>query len=492
MAYTLKINGERVYPPKAAGPRVTLDTFSRDYEGPSTLQITVQGVWQSPPYVPDSVVELWRDKTLIFDGLLQLPRPSLNLSMGPSIIYQAVDRSFAADMRPIVAVDGTPTIGNLPQGPLDVLIAKLCETIGSGLAQLGIVHPCEYAGGAGSLESGASGVSGSLDGGIRQLAAGAHGAKVLLSCDGTNRKYRLINAMASPVFDVVLDVQRVLEWALEPKIDGRAGAVALMPQRVQGRMGGVLACNLVPAWDRELESQWTLGHAFTAAGEDGAEDPLSAVFRKWSFKKHGEQVGKEAELTAMIEGRAFLPRRWKVVEIASVDWDERTLMLKLPGIEALANGVAGRMNPNIAGKAAAADARLRYTVNKDAPIDLPLVRIPASGFGGEAYQACPITCANELRITSPGGVDREKFCKQAFDVYSKPVAQGTVTLLGDCPEELWWLDRRISFKTAKFGATGYEHLQAPLLGIKVEFAGGGKTTLDFSTDRKDLMQGKPS
>jgi hypothetical protein len=187
----------------------------------------------------------------------------------------------------------------------------------------------------------------------------------------------------------------------------------------------------------------------------------------------------------------LIPPRRKIVEIAKVDWDDKTVTLKYPAIQQVVYGIGARSNPNIPGKSVAAEVNLRYSLSGTNTIQTPLVRIPAAGYAGEAYQAAPVTCANELRLSPPALRDVAAFAQQCFNVYSKPAVSGSVTLPGDLPEEFWWLDRRVNFKTWSHGVTSYERIGAHLLGISYRFGGGGSATLDFSTDRRGMLQGTP-
>lgn len=114
---------------------------------------------------------------------------------------------------------------------------------------------------------------------------------------------------------------------------------------------------------------------------------------------------------------------------------------------------------------------------------------PGNGYSGRAYALAPITCGYERLIAVPAGVDAERYVVQAFNVLSEPVVSGRLPISGDLPNALWMLGRRINIKRQSGGTTGYENLAAPLLGITVEFEGGGRCELEFSNDKSALLRG---
>ncbi len=480
--------------PPPTGSVVSLETFSRGYDEPSSLVLRVDGDWRTAAYPADAVVDLRRDGVIVFQGLLDVPRPVLSTSSYPGMRYTAYDLCRALDGPTALTESGSASV-RLSSGPLSSVVDQFLLLVADILTEKGVSDECAYVGGAGAIQAlPVSLDAASIDDGFRQIAAAAPGVRVFLSPDpaGDLPKYTFVNLFGSPTHDLVMDETRVPELNIYRSLDGRAGAVKTLEGVTQGSADVEITERywMVPAWDASLESRWTW-HDAGERDNDGAETELSAVHRRFSFAAFTDAIGPDTPMGVEIcSVWDDTNSRWRRVTILSLDWEARTLTLVLPALRQLGNWVGHRFNPNEPGRAKGATVRLCYSLSGavGTPIFIQSVRHPATGFAGPVFDLAPMTCGYEAVITVPAGVNTEAYVRDAHTALSQPVTVGSIPLDEDLPADLWYLDRRLNITTASHGETGFEDLGAPLMGIRVAFAGGVSAVLEMEKDPSILLR----
>lgn len=494
--YQLYIDEELVLQSPGDGAPVSvisLVSFERTYDAPSKLVFVVHGDWRSPPYSADAIVALFVDEVLVFHGLLDLPRPTVRAGGYPAIEYAAYDRGRALTGPTVLGEDDRTSI-ELRSGALSTLIDTYLERVQDLLTTHGFDDVVDYVGGASTVQAMPVTLDAEpVDGGFHRIAAAAPGVHVFIKPYAGGHRYCFVAVFAAPTYDLVLDgAIRVEELNIQQSIDGCAGAVRTLMGQTMGQADVQLPHEtaLAPAWDTELEAQWTWRQAFTKDAS-GAPTAMAAVFRRFSFEAVGDEITPETPMAAMVQVVGGEDSVWQQQAIVAVDHDAKTLDLNLPAIKSLSRFKPGRLNSHVPGRAKAAPAKLRY--NREATASTPIIiasaRHPAEGYSGRAYTLAPITCGFTQIIQAPPGVNIADYVISAHAALSEPIVQGDIQISGELPAALWFLSRSINLTTAEHGSTGYEALAAPLMGIRVEFSAGGWARLSFSADHTDLLRG---
>ncbi len=498
-SYSLMINGVTVAASSgpigsspAPGASVSLVSFERNYDDPSELVFRVLGDWRDTPYPPDSSVVLKVDGVIVFEGLLHLPRPVLATHEYPAVEYTAYDRSRALRGPAAVNAQGFPEI-NLPGGTLASVAAAYFALAADELTARGVSASPAFNSGADAVACFPVSINGeTIDEAVRQIAAAAPGVRVLMAPPasiGGDSVYTFVRLMESPLFDVTLDDERVQSLDIQPNVDGRCGAVRTLGGQTQGSadVEAEEDVALTPAWNPALEPDWRLRDAYekTPAGSPFDADK-SLVFRAYTWEDDGITEDRiRRAMIRIVDDPNPLDAVWQPRAIESVDAENKTVILKRPAIPPyhLRNRLQA-LNPNHKGRSVAVPAKLRVAESGTAstPIYIVSFRVPEDGFAGRAFQMMPITCGYEKTVVVPGGVDREQYANDAFAALSEPVVTGSVPLDEGLPAALWRLDRRINLRTNSHGATGYEDLRAPLLGVSHQWAAGETATLQFNRD----------
>ncbi len=497
--FQLFINGVRVLASPEAGGQssqseVSLISLERTYDDPAKLVFRWGVDWRPSPYAADSLVELVRDDVVVFSGLLDLPRPVASVRQHSAIEYTAYDLRRALGFPPAMAAEDNASI-RLDTGPLQDVVAAYLEYVGDTLAAYGMDPTIEYQAGAGGIQTLPVSLSAeTVDGGFRQIAAAAPGVNLLVNPPavlGGASRYTFVNVFSSPTHDLVIDQTRVPTLNIQQSIDGRYGAVRTLEGQTSASADTTLTTirDLVPAWDPDLQDQWRVQHAYAVDG-DGAPTELSQVYRRFSFAAFANLIQEDTPMVALVE---ILPDEVNAVfqrfEIASKDLAAQTVTLNLPAIKGLSHGT-GRFSPLEPGRGKPAPVRLHFSesATASAPIIINSARFPAQGYSGRAYGLAPTTCGAEKIITVPAGVNIEDYVRDAHAALSEPVTSGAIPLNDDLPADLWFLNRRINVTTESHGSTGFESLAAPLMGIRVEFAGGISARLDLHRDRSQMLR----
>lgn len=184
---------------------------------------------------------------------------------------------------------------------------------------------------------------------------------------------------------------------------------------------------------------------------------------------------------------------WQQVSIAKLNLSASLVLLNLPAIMPLGSR---RYNPHEPGRAKPGPARLAFSRAGEVstPIIINSYRWPPEGYAGIAYQLAPITCGYEKVVQVPAEVNAEAYVRDAHAAVSEPITSGQIPIRGDLPDDparpegMWLLSRRINVTTGSHGDTGHEALRAPLMGFRVDFAGGVSATLDLEYDRSEMLE----
>lgn len=492
VAYSLFINDSLVSQPDIP---IVLDNLTRSYDAPAVLTFRLAGDWRPARrynWAADSPVRLEQDGQTVFAGLLDLPEPVAQQN-NYAVQYRAFDHSRV--YRSAVSTDGWTTIV-LDAGPLATVLAQYLAHVGATLESIGVSRLPLFGGGAESINCLPSMiVNSTIDAGMRQIAANAPGVRCYMHPKNPNDAqdrpaYAFVNIFGTPYYPVTLDVTRIEQFTVRQSLEGRAGAVRTTARTATGQP--VQSTQpLRPAWNGALEESWTIEQA-TSLNEDGTESEMSPVYRLWSFADVGGAVNQSGPVSAEIRLPGFEPVLYAKVEIASIDWTTKTVLLKYPAVYSPGRrNPSGAKNVHVPGSAKpASEVRLLFTVSgSGGGAAFPGARYPETGFAGRAFAMAPISMAYERQVDVPPGVDYVAYARDAWAAISEPLVEGTLPILGTMPYDLFFMDRRITFRTGTHGPTGYEGLNAPINGVRVAFDKGESVEIDFSTDRTIVLRG---
>lgn len=466
-------------------------SLERSYDGPAVLTMFVRGDARRRTYSADATVILTRDDDVVFTGLLQLPRATAQTGDPGGTEYQAVDRSTLAANRRAVDSNGA-TKWQSGYGELSAVANGFLAKMAGALGPVGVEVSARFinCGGIPIYPLAFDGVS--IDAGLRQIAAAAPGVRLLMGPGDS--QYVFVGAYRSP--ELLINASSEILGAVDiiQSLEGCCGAVKTNSRNetLSYALAGI--ADLQPAWDSSLQSQWSLVNAMSM-NTDGSEGGLSSVFRVFRIvppmllppPRDGDEM--------WVEQRApdgTLPP-WNRRDISRIDLAAGLVETRDPIIGYIKPTKAGRRNAMIPGQSLPGIARLRYVQRGSGEHTVEGSRYPLSGYQGRAVQLAPISMAFEKLIEVPalpqGSFNHALYARAAWEVLSEPVTQGTVTIAGDPPAGIFGLDRRISLAATSGAPTGYESMRAPLNGIRIEFAGGMRTTLSFNTQRSVLLAG---
>lgn len=518
--YTLKIDGHL----PEARLRCGLVGYERAYDGPAAVKFRCDTDWANPPYGGDRIVELWLPGATeddapvrLFEGLLNGPAPFVTADNHRYVEYEAVDRcSLAAKLYPKNQYGNYSF--NLRSRRLGAVLEEwLAYTeVKQALDDAGIDRAVVFTGGAEEIENFPVSLSNAtLDSAMREIARSAPGVGVLLDCaiEATSSKprYRFVNLYGAALYDLAIDVTPIGKLQIKESIEGRGGAVQTLTGHTLGTTEMVLErrANLKPAWDqvtkvegKTLEQRWNSREAAKVDEATKKISELGQVFRLYSFEDADPPPSPKSPVVVEKlvyvdpEGSTTDPnsKKWKAVECLAIDYEKKTVLLKEPMIRTVSD--RGEQIQNMietsrcAGKAAT--MRIGWTANESgkASITIPSIRVPATGFSGRVSQLYPLRGRTTVNVAVPAGVDRARWVAFAHAQLSEPDYKGEIPIVGPPPVELLALALRINLTTATHGRTGYEHLQAPLKGISVEFSEHNAlgATLQLSRDTTELLK----
>lgn len=497
----LLVDGAEVSP---AATRFSLVRYEASYEGPAQLVVHCHVDWRSAPFSPDGFVELFVDGARVFVGRFDPPRPFVSAGNEQFVEFTARDlRDHAARIVPFNP-QGQPSF-SLSPGRLDAVLAEYLATpeVLAALAACGIDASPAFVGGAEELETFPVSLDrASLDEAMQQIAANAPGCAVRLDAASNPPRYLFVNLFGTPLYDVVIEEERLAELDLIPGIDGRAGAVQTLAGETTGTTPEQpleFVATLLAGWPtapnpetgRTLMEEWTIGDAAELDGGD--PHPRAMVYRRFDFGYLMEPGGDPppqpgsvlaAEVRIYRDAENAANDRWRRVEILAVDWEQRMLWLKEPALVHSPRAFAGRYNVYEPGRSRGATVRLRWSraVSGRAAIYSASVRYPAAWFEGRILDYAPVRGAVVKLIAVPAGVDRQRYARQAHAAFSEPEWTGRIPLAGAMPAALWAFDKRVNLRSDSHGPTSYEALAAPIKGLRVTFAGGGAAEIELSRD----------
>lgn len=516
--YELRIDGTAV----PLGPGVQLSCslvrYELSYDGPAELVLRFITNWRTPPFATDAVVEFLVDGVRRFSGLFDPSRPYVADVNEHYVEYTAVDLcEYATRMFPFSQY-GKPSF-TLSPGPLESVLAQymLAPEVALKLTEVGIDTTFGFAGGAEAIEClPVSLESASLDAALRQIASAAAGAVgVMLDCTQPLPRYTFVNLYGSDIYDLVIDSSLLEKLDLPTSIEGRCGAVLTLAGQTTGSadVEESQRFELSPAWPREPrellfgekiypEQEWTIRDASVVIksgmppNETVEPGPRALVYRLYSFASAATPPNVNSSPTAEIhintdaDGANGL---WKRIEIQSIDYDRKLVLLKEPAIASPPPGSI-RYNPHEPGRAKGARVQLAWSTaaTGSAQINIPSIRFPASGYAGKVVAMAPKRGRTVKLISVPPGVNRAAYAQYAHQALSEPLVRGEVPIRGPLPTELWGLARRVNIRSAQHGPTGKETLEAPVKGIRVAFERGGSAQVQLSRDTAALVDGGAS
>lgn len=491
MAYQLYIADQKVLDtasPAAATPRVVLSHLARSFDGPAELGFAVLNQWRNSAWSADSDVRLERDGRVLFRGLLDLPATKATLG-GSRLEFVAKDR--ANIQRPAVATTGFTAI-RLTPATLGDTGTQLLTHLATTLAAIGLQPTFAYSGGAEAIQCLQVDLANkTITEAIRMVAEAAPGVRVFLDPTGDDGdQWRFVAVYNSPRVTIQIDVDRLPDFSIQRSLEGRCGAVRTNSKTASSQNNTTVKAQLAPAWNTALQSSWTADQARSSTAASGAPSDMAKVYRIWSFASFASAVSKEFEIEALILKPGFTTPVYQSSEIESIDWDAKTVTLVQPAVKMPHyRKCAGGRFYSVPGKATAADVYLRYTNNTQGSTTLPGERYPQSGFAGRAVALAPITMAFEKQVEVPAGVPMAAYAADAFRALSEPLVEGGVTLYGDLPDAVLDLAARVSFATAGLGPTGYETLDAPVFGYRLNFSEQGNSAeIQFSSSKELMLQ----
>ncbi len=490
---------------------VAMASFERNYNGPAKLTVRFNCDWRHPPFGAGAVVRLLRDDVEVFRGRFDMPRPIADVRAAPGVELVAYDLARQLNYGAVVDGEGNVSI-RLREGALRDVVTAFMEHAAAEFDRVGVSTECEFIGGADSIQCAPVGLDNRpADQWMHAIAAAAPGVRCFLASPaepGQLPRYAFVSLFGANAFDVSIDERFVPTLNIRESLDGRYGAV----QTLEGATPGGAEVefdqfeDLIPNWE-DLSAGgiplpgtppypyipgWKYDDAY-GRDADGNPTALAKVYRE--FKWTGGTLQPDMPLIgfARVIDDDVHPR-WQHIEIESIDYDQKIVLLREPAIKMLGRFKGSKRMARDPGRAKPATAvKLRYTIAGTAGnvIYRPAVRHPATGFAGRAYELDPFTCGTVLQVPLPGFVSRETYAMDVHRAVSEPTVDGTLPLSEDLPAELWNLARRINIVSGSHGLTGYENLQAPLLGIVARFGGGNTCELQFSRDDSTLLREVP-
>lgn len=508
--FLMQVDGTAVTP---HDPRYQLMSLERTFDGPAALTFRVLGDWTGGPILPDQSVRLWQrlpgdaaggSGTLIFEGLAGLPQPVAHEAQARAVEYTALDRRAIMQHREARLDDESGSPGIPIRGAsLETMAAQLLALVGPQLEAAGIEAAFDFVGGAEVIQGdNVSLYADTVDGAIERIAASAPGVAVYLSRPAgfaMRPRYTFVYLFGGEIYDLVLDAQHVREIPFTWDVEGCCGAVRTIPKRTVATAQAKIdrRVELEPAWAETaeeraaLEAQWSSRRA-SVTKDNLDEDPVSLVFRKWRYPA-GTAIEADMPLAARYlveDDEEPSSRLWQTLRVTAHDPTERTITLNLPACRPMrgrlvAPGVVDR------GRARAADTELIWSSEQHSgvPLHTAGARWPETGFAGFAVQLRPTTCAWERTVEAPAGVDATQYAQFAHAVLSRPRYEVAVPLVFDLPTALWALGRRVNIRTDGAGLTNLESIEAPLTGVRVDFAATPRmATLTMKFDRERLLE----
>lgn len=524
------VDSAAALPPQADffGRRVSLISLTKTYAEPAELVLHLYGDVRNPPVTADQRALLLIDGRPVFEGLTQPPTAILAAGQSPGVEVRAFDRRMVM-ANPTAMTRPPEESTNSPQprielnpGALRSLVDALLAHVGPELVARGVADRVDYRGGADAVECEPVSLNyATIDEAFARIAASAPGVRVCINPDvsgitttgGALPRYTFVNLFGSNVARINLDVQRAAELSIRQSLAGCAGAVRVMPGITVGETEAEFEeWNwLRPGWNAAKEENFRLGVGGQIAIRGGEfvgnvfdPDEPSNCYRLWSFAHFADRVprGAALRLVSHQNGSGSLPNTGfdedtplRVTTGLRVDWENSLVLSDTPLI-------GGGLNPFDPGRhkrragVQPADftlAALLYSRSGSGSANINILgqrHPPGTGFAGRAFQLAPTTCGYEAVVEVPPGVQREGYARQAHAVMSQPKYEGTVPIDEPSIDDGLLLDRRISFGLAAGGPIGWEQMDAPLMGVRLSFAGRIVGEYQFAYDAGELLRGR--
>jgi hypothetical protein len=507
--YELNIDGQVIVrsgtapAPSVSGFRVSLVSYECAYDAPAKLTIRCDCDWRTPPCGRDAVVEFRVDGTGRFVGNLNGPKPFITAGNQRYVTYEALDLTDLAARKFPANQYGNYSFALKPK-PLSQVVDQWLsfQQVQDQLDECGIDTEVGYVGGAETVECFPVSLDAqSLDAGFRAIAEAAPGVGVRLDCtiDGSSTlpRYQFVNLFGAAAYDLSIDRVRMEKLDIAESIEGRCGAVQTLAGSTQGEVDETIDRreDVSPNWTDTLEANWALADA-GAVDEAGAANSKARVFREYTFAEVAD--APTADMTIVVEKQVIRDddepdnNRWKPVEVLSIDFENKTFILKEPAVRTGLFQKWERFNTIEAGRCQGKGAAVRLCWSSQQgghiQINIPSVRFPTLGFSGRVAQLYGVRGRTVRLMKVPAGVDRARWPAFAHAQLSEPEYSGEIPIVGDLPVELWGLARRVNLKSISHGLTGYESLFAPVKGISVNFEAGGSASVQLSRDTTERLK----
>lgn len=323
----------------------------------------------------------------------------------------------------------------------------------------------------------------SFDQAIQTLLGYFDGLQLIVEAD--TLLWRVVDVFAAPAHTLTIGQDVVLANVLRESIAGRFTAVRVTGRAVSGTTVGRSA--LSPAWDQSLQNTWTADQGFVVPAPGGtpprtleqALRPEQQVYRRWSFAAFASEVVPSEPARLLQKVRTdFGQSTYVEVKMAGPpDWSNKHVYAKYPCPDPSPSNEGFRPNWRIPGKARPpTEMALQYT--KRLYGQAPGIRCPETGYEGTAYTRYGLE--RELVVDQEDRATVQR-CQELLDAHKEVVYEADLPVAGEVPEWLWNLGVRVNL-AACGRSTGMENLQAVVSGYVHDFAAGGQTTLQLSTD----------
>lgn len=500
------------------------------YEEPRVL--TVLGLADPPnqPLTPHrSRLKLYVNGTLRFNGLVKDVEDQ-DAPTGRQIVYRAYDAMEEANdliyLNPGPYLAGLPTFQKqaaiIPDGTagwtytwltLNVLIDELLTDMPTEFAARGI--PTTHTGTLPNfifnnifyIKIDNQTIKRILDGLISNGSVNTASVRYLIDPTVNTWVFYDTNTLPSLDFTIGDSVNPIIELGANLSVRGRYSAVRIIGMDMVPPYAIMAYTECTPAWtsDSDMETSWTPSNTDSLSEANfkdpnffanmATADPRSLMFRLWRFSTVGRVLTdspytKVYRLLYNTTDDIFFHQ----LEInARIDWDRGLLLTK---------------DPVLAGTTVSRPHRfVNYRINREYIMKFPLtergrcflryvqllpeqnlaygVRIPPTGYGGQAYSQFGIE--HEYAEMSQGSSTEAiiSAVAKSNELSTIGVTQ-SVPVLGAMNDNLWNLGYTANIRRVG-SSSGYESMNALITGFTHEFAGGGRTNYDFTTKKlKDV------
>jgi len=467
--YQLSINGRRVTT-RGIAPEATLEKITVRYAEPRELVFKYAG----EDALMNAEIELQVDGTVRFFGHV-LDRSYPAGLVGGTMLYTAYGlEEKAGGISLVNTLNNFPVYRLLGLNMLQMFARLVDDTLSQELRDLG-VEP-EFVGLTTDQLPPITLRGNTLGEAMYVMTGGVPGFTWLI--DPSTRKFLVVNVFDVPCVTVTIGDDAVphRDMQIRESLRDRATAIVMIGQA--NREVVERAYSLSPAWNTSLESDWTIDAGQTGAGE------MADVFRRFDFRP----VAGEVLYDEMIELRQEVdtedgPAEYSI-DIAHLD-PEGYVWSKSPMVRPVPPHRANKPNARLKGKSKPPiGAMLVYRTVMDT--EAPWMNCPPTGYSGTAFDIYGLQRAKVVYEPNNDNITRSRVMRM-HAAHCDVLYEGTVPLVGEVPEDLWNLSRRISI-AKRDGVTGLENAKAVLREIEYNFR-SNRTTLQLGGD-KSLFTGE--